>query len=213
MFEIAKPVGGAYPPGYDPSYWNDRDASELSSAVADSGFGAKCTELRNHAARPVGVDCRLGCFDFLGWSTDPKSHRLPMAVDRGGGDDIGVYSLVLVRPRYVGAFVVVLSIAVVMGIRFGLESMGLHAGDQGAVIGDGITDVWARLGRCKVVSEIYLPPRGNRQFWSESRERRSVAYECLRRSGAKMVVVRSARKSGLDPGWKQFPTRVITFIS
>jgi hypothetical protein len=33
------------------------------------------------------------------------------------GMSIGVYSLVLVRPRYLGAFVVLLSIAVLMGIR------------------------------------------------------------------------------------------------
>ena len=53
----------------------------------------------------------------------------------------------------------------------------LHAGDQGTVVGDGIADVWARLGRFKVVSEIYSPDAGTRQFWSESRERRTVAHE------------------------------------
>jgi hypothetical protein len=46
-----------------------------------------------------------------------------------------------------------------MEAAVGLQSMGLHAGDQVAVIGDGMTDVWARLGRFKVVSEIYSPRR------------------------------------------------------
>jgi hypothetical protein len=68
-----------------------------------------------------------------------------------------------------------------------------------------MTDVWARLGQFNVVSEIYSSDAGNRQFWSESWERRSVAYESLRRSGAKMVAVWSAPESGLDSGWKQIP--------
>jgi len=210
----------------------------------------------------------VGWFVFISWggAQTRKAIVSQWPLIAAAGMSIGVYSLVLVRPRYVGAFVVVLSIAVLIGIRLpkneetsgfskyvtaavmatplfsvlahlaqtayptmtvdgfpaakdrmeaavGLQSMGLHAGDQGAVIGDGMTAVWARLGRFKVVSEIYSPAAGNRQFWSESPERRSVAYEYLRRRGAKMVVVWSPPESGLDPGWKQFPTRVITFIS
>ena len=36
----------------------------------------------------------------------------------------------------------------------GLESMGLRVGDKAAVVGKGITNHWARLGRFKIVAEV-----------------------------------------------------------
>jgi hypothetical protein len=86
----------------------------------------------------------------------------------------------------------------------GLQRMGLRRGDRVAVIGDGMTDFWARLGRFKIVSEVYSPESGHRQFWAASWGRRNLAYECLGRSGAKVVVVRDPPASGdIDPGWKR----------
>lgn len=82
--------------------------------------------------------------------------------------------------------------------------MGLRAGDRIAVIGDGMTDFWARLGRFKIVSEVYSPESGRRQFWAASWERRNLAYECLGRTGAKAVVVRDPPTGDdIDPGWKR----------
>ena len=87
VFEFATPVGGAYPPGYDPSYWNE---GMRASFRVRSQIRVLLQSARNYAIMlpgQVGVDCRLVCFYFLGWSADSKSHRLPMTVDRGGGDE------------------------------------------------------------------------------------------------------------------------------
>ena len=80
--------------------------------------------------------------------------------------------------------------------------MGLRAGDPVAVIGDGTVDYWARLGRLKIVAEIFSPEPNQVQFWSEPWQRRKAAYECLRRAGAKVVVVWSP-PHGVDPGWEK----------
>jgi hypothetical protein len=85
----------------------------------------------------------------------------------------------------------------------GLRNMGLQAGDSVALVGDGTTAYWARLGRFKIVAEIFSPEAGSRRFWSEPWERRKLAYEWLGRSGAKVVVVWGPPESGMDPGWKQ----------
>jgi hypothetical protein len=85
----------------------------------------------------------------------------------------------------------------------GLRSMGLHTGDPVAIIGDGTTDYWAHLGRFKIVAEAFSPDAGSRRFWSEPRERRNLAYECLRRAGAKVVVAWNPPESGIDPSWKR----------
>jgi len=84
----------------------------------------------------------------------------------------------------------------------GLQSMGLRAGDPVAVIGDGTVDYWARLDRFKIVAEIFSPEPNQVQFWSEPWERRKVAYECLHRAGARVVVVWSP-PNGVDPGWEK----------
>jgi hypothetical protein len=85
----------------------------------------------------------------------------------------------------------------------GLHNLGLRAGDDVAVIGDGTINFWARLGRFRIVAEVFSPDAGSRKFWSESWERRKLAYEWLGRSGAKVVVVWGPPESGMDPGWKQ----------
>ena len=85
----------------------------------------------------------------------------------------------------------------------GLRSMGLQAGDSVGLVGDGTAAYWARLGRFKIVAEIFSPEAGSRRFWSEPWERRKLAYEWLGRSGAKVVVVWGPPEGGMDPGWKQ----------
>jgi hypothetical protein len=85
----------------------------------------------------------------------------------------------------------------------GLRSMGLRTGDPVAIIGDGTTDYWAHLGRFKIVAEAFSPEAGSRKFWSEPLQRRNLAYECLRRAGAKVVVAWNPPESGIDPTWKR----------
>jgi Dolichyl-phosphate-mannose-protein mannosyltransferase len=84
----------------------------------------------------------------------------------------------------------------------GLREMGLGAGDKAAVVGRGITNHWARMGRFKIVAEA-TSPGSSRDFWASSPERRNSAYECLSRTGARAVVAWDPPASALDPRWKR----------
>jgi hypothetical protein len=78
--------------------------------------------------------------------------------------------------------------------------MGLRAGDAVAVIGSGEGDYWARLGRFKIIAEAFAPEPANARFWGVPPERRALAYQCFRRSGAKAVVAWSP-PSGKEAAW------------
>jgi hypothetical protein len=258
VFEFAGPVGGTYPPWYDPSYWNEgaRGSLRLRPQIR-----VLVQSVLNYSKMLDGELGLLGgMLVFILWGGAPTRRAITSnwPLIAAAGLSLGAYSLVLVRPRYVGASLVLLLIAVLAGIRLpknknkehsplakyvtgavimtilfsavvhlgetayttwsvggspsqreqmatvtGLQNMGLQAGDRVAVIGDGMTDFWARLGRFRIVAEVFSPDAGNRHFWSESWERRKLAYECMGRAGAKLVVVWSPPESGMDPGWKQ----------
>lgn len=84
----------------------------------------------------------------------------------------------------------------------GLREMGLHAGDKTAVIGRGITHHWARMGRFRIVAEA-VSPGVSRDFWALPPQRRDLAYDCLRRAGARLVVAWDPPANALDARWKQ----------
>jgi hypothetical protein len=88
----------------------------------------------------------------------------------------------------------------------GSRNMGLKAGDPVAIIGDGTAQYWARLGRFKIVAEAFSPEAGSMRFWSEPPERRKLAYECLGRAGAKVVVAWNPPESARDASWRQVAT-------
>jgi hypothetical protein len=168
------------------------------------------------------------------------------------GLGLGAYSLVLVLPRYVGASMMLLWVALFAAVRaptderwarvakyvtlavaatmlllvlghiadtayttmtvgatpaardqvtaaVGLQAMGLRAGDKVAVIGDGGTNPWARLGRFRIVAEAASATN----FWASSPEHRDAAYDCLRRSGARAVITWDPPASAKNPHWKQ----------
>jgi hypothetical protein len=255
VFEFAEPVGGTYPPWYDPSYWNEgahgtfRLRAQIRVLVQSA---------RNYAKMfidELGLFAGIGIFVLWGGVPTRRAIVSNWPLIAAAGLNMGLYSLVLVRPRYVGGFVAVLFVALLAGIRLprnaetaapikyvaigvmgsilfsvvanlaettyvtntvygyptqkdqmraavGLQSMGLRAGDSVAVVGDGTTDYWARLDRFKIVAEIFSPEPGQVQFWSQPWERRKLAYDCLSRAGARVVVVWSP-PSGMDPGWQK----------
>jgi hypothetical protein len=256
VFEFAEPVGGTYPPWYDPSYWNEgvRGTFRLRSQIRVLVQSA----LNYTRLLTSQLGLLAGVLTLVLWGGAPTRRAIvsnwPLIA--AGGLSIGIYALVLVRTRYVGASVVLVLIAILAGIRLpkseqsprlvkyltavvmatllfsvvahlaetayttmtvysiptpkdqmetakALQNLGLHAGDRVAVIGEGMFAFWARLGRFKISSEIFSPEIGNRLFWSESLERRKLAYKCLSRTGAKVVVVWNPPPDGMDPGWKQ----------
>ena len=256
VFEFAGPVGGTYPPWYDPSYWNEGMRGNLRLRAQ---IRVLVQNARNYMKILVGqLGLVAGLFIYVYWGGAPTRRGIvsnwPLIA--AASLPMAAYSLVLVRPRYVGASVVLLSVGILAGIRLpqnehrrpvvryvtaavmatillavmvnlaetayitmtvygfptqknqmeaavGLQNMGLRAGEPVAVIGDGATAFWARLGQFKIVAEVFSPDAGNRQFWSEPQERRDLAYGYLARTGAKAVVVWNPPESSLDLGWKQ----------
>jgi len=85
----------------------------------------------------------------------------------------------------------------------GLKNMGLPAGGKVAVIGYGIVNHWARLGRFRIVAEAPAPGPDVREFWAASPEARNLAYERLKATGAQAVIAWQPPMSALDPRWKK----------
>jgi hypothetical protein len=258
VYEFAEPIGGTYPPWFDPSYW---DEGAHGSFRLRAQLRVLVQSARNYSkmlVRQSGLLCGILIFILLGGAPARRGILSQWPLVGFACLGLAAYSIVLVRSRYVGGFFALLFVAVLAGIRLpkglqsapvtryvsvavmatllfsvtafiaetaymtntvyayarpqdelaaaeGLRSLGLAPGDFVATIGDGTTAYWARLARLKIVAEIFSPEPGQLRFWSESGERRNQAYECLRRAGAKAVVVWSPPQSGLDPGWQQLP--------
>ena len=257
VYEFAEPVAGTYPPWYDPSYWNE---GVRSSFRLRAQTRVLVQSARNYAIMLIGPQLGLiaGLLIFIlhGGAPTRRAIIFNWPLIAAAGLSIGLYSLVLVRPRYIGASVVLLTLGILAGIRLpkneqfsaitrhvtaavvatilfsvlahvaetaykivtvdgnpsqkdqleaaiGLQSLGLQAGDRLAGIGDGSFDIWARLARFKIVSEVSSVEPGNREFWASSWERRSLVYERLRDTGAKVVVVWSPPTNGMDPEWRK----------
>ncbi len=258
VFEFAEPVGGTYPPWYDPSYWNDGAHGNFRLRSQIRVLAQSARNYMKMLERELGL--LAGVFVFILWGGRPTRSAIvsnwPLLA--AAGLSLCAYSVVLVRSRYVGGSFVLLFIAILASVRLpkntqtaalakyvalgvvgtilfsvlgrvaetaymantvyayalpkddliaaeGLQRLGLRAGEPVATIGDGTVSYWARLGRFKIVAEAFSPDAGQRQFWGESLEHREQAYECLRRSGAK-VVVAWAPPETMDPGWKQIST-------
>ncbi|MHB8217294.1 MAG: hypothetical protein ACYDDS_14565 [Candidatus Sulfotelmatobacter sp.] len=254
VFEFGAPVGGTYPPWYDPSYWNEgqrghfRLRSQIRVLVQSTLSYARTLQGQ------LGLLAGLLFFLFVGGTPTRRAIVSNWPLIAAAFLGLGAYSLVLVRTRYIGPFLVLLLFAVLAGIRLksgqlnllskpvttammatmllsvgvrlvenayttltvgpysqmeqveaaeGLRGMGLRGGDRVAVIGDGMTNFWARLGRFKIVSEVYSPDRGDREFWASSTERQESAYQCLERTGARAVVAWDPPENYLNQGWKQ----------
>ena len=84
----------------------------------------------------------------------------------------------------------------------GLKDMGLPAGGKVAVIGYGLVNHSARLGRFRIVAEAPAPGPDVREFWASSPEGRNLAYERLKGTGAQAVIAWQPSKSALDERWK-----------
>lgn len=254
-FEFAEPIGGTYPPWFDPSYWDEgahgtwRLRSQIRVLVQSARNYSKMLIAQLGLLTGIGI--------FLLWGRAPARKAIfanwPLIL--AGCVSIGLYSLVLVRSRYVAGSFVLVFMAILAGIRLprgaqrtpvtkcitaavmgsillsivaflaeaayvtntvydypsdkdyvraaeGLRNMGLPAGEKVAIIGDGDVQYWARLGKFKIVAEVFAPDAERMPFWGESWERRGLAYECFRRAGAKAAVVWSPTAS-VDPGWER----------
>ena len=254
-FEFAEPIAGTYPPWFDPSYWDEgaHGTWQLRSQVR-----VLVQSARNYTKMllaQLGLLTGVGIFLLWGRAPTRKAILANWPLILAGCISIGLYSVVLVRSRYVAGSFVLIFMGILAGIRLpreaqrtpltryitaavmasvlfsvatflaeaayvtntvydyptdkdyvraaeGLRNMGLRAGEKVAIVGDGDVQYWARLGKFKIVAEVFAPDAERMPFWSESWERRQMAYECFRRAGAKVAVVWSPPAS-IDPGWER----------
>jgi len=85
----------------------------------------------------------------------------------------------------------------------GLENLGLRPGDKVAVFGPGSFNLWARLGRFKIVAEAAAADANASEFWTFPTERRDLAYAILSRTGAKAVIAWEPPLTALDSRWNR----------
>ena len=69
-----------------------------------------------------------------------------------------------------------------------LWRMGAQPGDKVAVIADGTSAYWARLGKLRIVAEIMDANHGSREFWDAPEEVQQQVYGIFARARAKLVV-------------------------
>jgi hypothetical protein len=255
VFEFAQPTGGTYPPWFDPSYWDEGAHPTFRLKAQVRVLVQSGRDYLKMLLPQLGLLAGIGIFMLWGRGATRKAVLSNWPLIVAACLIIGLYSVVLVRSRYVAGAFVFLFMAVLAGIRLpkntqtsiisnyvaiattatilfsvlaflaeaaylantvydypmpndeinaaaALQNMGLHAGDPVANIGDGVIQYWARLGKFRIVAEVFSPGAGKLEFWSESWDRRKMAYDALARTGAKVVVVWSP-PIGVDPGWQK----------
>jgi hypothetical protein len=117
VFEFAQPVGGTYPPSYDASYWSDglrpRFDLEPQLRVLATSAGAYWELLAAQSGFLGGV------LTFILMGRRPAIQGIlsywPLIAASLAA--LGLYSLIVVLPRFVGVFIVLLCVATMAGIR------------------------------------------------------------------------------------------------
>ena len=92
-----------------------------------------------------------------------------------------------------------------------LRRMGAQPGDKVAVIGDGASAYWARLGKLRIVAEIMDTNmdanmdrnQGSKQFWDAPEEVQQNVYHVMAQAHAKLVVASCPPCPPATLGWKQ----------
>ena len=116
VYEFAGPIAGTYPPWYDPSYWNDgiRPQFHLRSQLQTviRGIGVHSRLLLSEWGWLVGslIFLLMGRRTILGGIREQWPLLLVTLVA------LGMYSLILVMPRYAAPFLAVFCFAVLAGM-------------------------------------------------------------------------------------------------
>jgi len=117
VYEFAQPIGGSFPPWYDPSYWNDglRPRFNLRSQVR-ALVANLSTYLRLLAAQS-GWLAGVLTFALIGRSATIRgiARNWPLIIFSMAA--LGLYAFVFAIPRYAAAFLLVLCLSVAAGIR------------------------------------------------------------------------------------------------
>ncbi len=271
VFEFGTPIAGTYPPWYDPAYWFEGvklhfDArSHLHNLVRSAGV------LLAMLYRSQGILVINGLlFLYLGrrgrlFLHDMRPYSVLLVPALAA---FGMFSLIWLEPRYIGAFVPLFWLGlfapmtfvessegkrVITGVAIatlamlilptplkyrtapaifarqnsypqwtvaqGLQHLGVHSGDEVAIISDqpgAYGAYWARLSRVRIVAEIPAcrvyagslcaegQPSGVSGFLQADQETRERILKIFDKTGAKAVVMRNEDNTPLQ-GWRRIP--------
>ena len=87
VFEFAVPIGGTYPPWYDPSDWNEGAHGTFRLRAQIRVFVESLRKVYKHVAPPIGTVGRNTGLYLLGRVADVKSDPFKLATDTSGCSD------------------------------------------------------------------------------------------------------------------------------
>ena len=125
-FEFAQPIGGTYPPWFDPSYWND---GAHGSWRLRSQIRVLVQSARNYSKmllEQLGLLAGIAIFILWGGAATRKAIVSNWPLIAAGMISIGLYSLVLVRSRYIAGSFVLVFMGILAGIRLPREEQRLR---------------------------------------------------------------------------------------
>ncbi len=101
VFEFAEPVGGTYPPWYDPSYWNEGAHGTFRLRAQIRVLVQSARNYTKMLVRQMGLLAGSPYLYLLGWRADSKSDPCQLAADRrrrprpwrilGGSGEVAIY--------------------------------------------------------------------------------------------------------------------------
>jgi hypothetical protein len=160
VYEFATPVGGTYPPWYDASYWLEgvkprMDIRGQIRVLADSA--------RTYWACAIGqVGFIVACVVLFSLNRKSYSFWRGFATTWPGWlaalIGLGMYSLVLVDPRYVGSFLAIVGMSFLGGIRL-LRSVRTRGVVIGLALGAAAVTLFgaANYARRNLYSSMFRP--------------------------------------------------------
>jgi 4-amino-4-deoxy-L-arabinose transferase-like glycosyltransferase len=83
-----------------------------------------------------------------------------------------------------------------LNVAYGLNEMGIKAGDKVGNIGDSFDAYWARLARVSIITEVPEPVAA-RIFWQSNSTTQQQTLDAMFRAGAKAVITENPPVTGL----------------
>jgi hypothetical protein len=118
LFEFSEPVGGTYPPWFDPSYWNDGTQWRFSPrAQSKVLLNSALFFLRLFLRAQAGLLTGVIVFLLLGRREALRGMAVVWPVAAAALVGMAIYAPVLAETRYVGGFLVLLWCAILAAIR------------------------------------------------------------------------------------------------
>ncbi len=118
VYEFATPIGGTYPPSFDPAYWN-------AGRTWTFNLKAQMRVIEGHILTYVGLFLRSQpallaaalTLIFIGWGATRRAVLAYWPLFMMGFAAMGLYMLVHVESRFVGEYICIFWVVLLFGVR------------------------------------------------------------------------------------------------